>query len=244
MKDDETFFNQFQEAPRPDFAAALYTRINRPMNAQTQLNPMRRVALTFAVVLALLMITAFAYPPARAQALAILRQIGVITLTDQPPAEIQATAQALDPNKKGITAETAEEAAKLAGFSVLVPQQLPAGFLASGPMSISDNASGKIVASLYRGKARSSFILVNQYRYAPGDSFTDTLSPQEAVEDVTVRGHAGVWIANRLMVAPGDGSAEKSSSSWLRWEEDGIVYSIISNALTLEDALAFAESLK
>jgi hypothetical protein len=247
MNDDEKFFNQFQEAPRPEFAAALYKRINRPMNAQNKPVILRRMALSFAAVCVLLAGALLMYPPTRAQALSLLRQIGVFTISTEAPTVQQPTAVPPDPDQKPLTAPSAADAGVLAGFTVYAPRNLPSGYVQEGPLSILPNGNGKTVVSTYINSAHDNFILINQYQYQAGDSFTDNVSDQETVRDVEVAGHPGVYITGRMMSSP---AADQSAgvtlrpSSWLRWEANGIVYSVISDALTFDEALQLAESLK
>ncbi len=89
---------------------------------------------------------------------------------------------------------------------------------------------------------------MNQYRYGTGDSFTDFIAGQETVVDVQVRGHTGVWIAGRLVTSPLEsvkpGQINPHASSWLTWDENGIVYTLISDGLTQAEMLQLAESLK
>ena len=54
------------------------------------------------------------------------------------------------------------------------------------------------------------------------------------IVEVTVRGHSGVWLPETP--APDGNNA-------LVWEENGITYSLISDALSLEEMLQVAESL-
>jgi len=247
MNEDDKFFTQFQEAPRPEFAAALYKRISKPMDTPKNRIPMRRMALTFTALFVFLIAAAFAYPPARAQALSLLRQIGVFIIDTQPPAVQQPTAVPPDPTAKPLTAQSAAEAGRLAGFTVMVPQNLPDGYVQQGLLGILPNAGGKIVSSTYANSTREAFILINQYHYNPGDSFVDNVSANETVQDVEVRNHKGLWITGRMMSSPIAGQPNTGSlrpTNWLRWEENGIVYSIMSDGLTFEEMLQLAQDLK
>ncbi len=248
MTEDEKFFNQFQEAPRPELAAAVYTRITKPMNSHQKLFSLRNAALTFAAACILLVAALIAYPPTRVMALNWLRQVGVFTITTSQPDESQPTAVPPDPAQKPLTAASIPEASQLAGFQVLIPASLPDGYAAEGPFSIQPNGSGKVVVTLSADPVKGSYILMNQYRYGNGDSFVDSVTGQETVVDVEVRGHAGVWIADRLVISPLDsaspGQAVPHATNWLEWDENGIVYTLISDGLTQADMLRLAEGLK
>ncbi len=248
MNEDEKFFSQFHEAPRPEFAAAVYKRITKPMNTHRISFSLRKAALTFASACVLLIAGLLAYPPTRAMALNWLRQIGVFIVTTAQPDETQPTALPPDASQKPLTAASASEASRLAGFQVLSPAALPDGYSAEGAFSIQPNGNGKVVVTLYANPARGTYILLNQYRYGTGDSFTDNVNGQETVEDVQVRGNGGVWIAGRLVTSPIDvgtpGQVEPHASNWLRWEENAIVYTLISDGLAQAEMLKLADSLK
>ena len=247
MNDDEKFFNQFQEAPRPEFAAALYKRINRPMNNQTKSISLGRMALSAAAVGILLVAALLIYPPTRVEAFNLLRQIGVFTITTEAPITVQPTARPPDAAQAPAAAQSAAEASQLAGFSVLAPQGLPDGYAFVEPLSIVPVGSGKTVVSTYLNPTQEAFILINQSQFQGGDSYSDYVSGQETVQDVEVRGHPGVWITGRMMTSPvaGQPNGEKlRASNWLRWEENGIVYLVASDRLSLEEVLQLAQSLK
>ncbi len=148
MNEDEKFFNQFQEAPRPEFAAAVYKRITKPMNTHQKSFSLRKAALTFAALCTLLVAAFLAYPPTRVMALNWLRQVGVFTITTGQPGEAQPTAVPPDASQKPFTAASGSEASRIAGFQVLVPDSLPDGYAAEGPFSIQPNGSGKVVVTL------------------------------------------------------------------------------------------------
>lgn len=251
MDDDEKFFNQFQEAPRPEFVAALhqrYQRICQPMKTQRKTYAMRKMALSFAATCFLLIATLFIYPPTRVQALNWIRQIGVFTFTtSQPPDSLQPTAVPVSQAQKPLTTWSSSEATQLAGFKVLIPQKLPEGYAAEDPLSIMTNGDRKIVASLYSNPGNDTFILINQ-QDATGINYTDHSTGQETMEDVQVNGHAGVWITGRMMSSPTGGDASNQSqlhpSNWLFWEENGIVYSVMSDDLTLAEMQKLAQSLQ
>ena len=153
-----------------------------------------------------------------------------------------------DASQKPLTAASVSEASRLAGFKVLVPASLPDGYAAESAFSIQPSGSGKVVVTVSADPVNGSYILMNQYRFGTGDSFVDNVAGQETVVDVQVRGHAGVWIADRLVTSPLDsvrpGQVNPHASSWLRWDDNGIVYTLISDGLTQAETLQLAEGLK
>ncbi len=246
MNEDEKFFNQFQDEPRPEFATALYERINRPMNTHTRSLFARRVVLAFALTLALMVSALSFYPPARAQALSLLRQIGALHFTTEAPATAEPTAVPPSAEQLPISAASPAKASQLAGFAVLAPSSLPDGYSQEGSWSIQPNGNGETVNSTYFNPSQGHYLMINQYRYQAGDAFTDTLSPQEKIQTVQVRGQEGAWITGRLMVSPiaGGQDIQPAPSNWLYWEENGVVFTLISDGLDLQDMLQLADSLK
>jgi hypothetical protein len=256
MSDDDNFFQQFHEAPRPEFVEALYQRINKPMNAQKTQPKLRRTALTFAAAAAVLLAVVFSIPTTRAQAINLARQIGAFLIIDGPyddgrtveaPGASLPTALPPDPGKI-VHVETIEDAAKAAGFTVLNPGNLPEGYAQQGGFSIGPNGSGMNVVTVYANPANDTFITLNQFKYAPGDAYVDNVTSLESLSDVIVRNHKAVWITDRYMTNPAhpEQSGEKylRPAEWLVWEENGVVYTLMSDDLTLQQAVAIADSLK
>lgn len=248
MNDDEQFFKQFQESPPAAYVEALYQRIDKPMLTHRKPTALSRTALSFAGACALLVALLFAYPPSQAQALQWLRQIGVFTITTDLPLAGRPTASPPELLKKALQADSAAEASRLAGFGVLAPQTLPDGYTAHGAFSIDSSENGKTVTSAYANPAAGAFLLINQFQYLPGAAITDAVTGQETVEDVRVRGFAGVWISDRWMTSPLEGDTAGQNrlrpTNWLRWEENGVVYTLFSDGLDQEEMLSLANSLK
>jgi hypothetical protein len=252
MKDD--FLKQFRKPPRPQFAADLYERISKPMEMQPRLFYWRRMALATAIIGLVLALAIFISPPVRALADQILRQIGAFTFVDrssqvgvaepadEPPAP---TAEPLAPGQMRAASDAAQ-ASSLAGFTVLAPTYLPSGYSQEGSWSVAPQGNGVIVVSSYRSQA-GHFLLLNQFQYGAGDSYEQSYYANEEVQDVTVRGHAGVWLVGRSMTdpwsTPQPGQPELVATSWLLWEENGVNYSLFGDALDQDEAQKIAESL-
>jgi hypothetical protein len=244
MNDD--FLKKYYKPPRAAFAADLYRRISQPMQTKPKFLILRRAALASLLLLALLAVTLVVSPPARAFARQLFRQVGVFTLVDLSANPEAAGALAVSPTAQPpstdavVMAQDAAEASLLAGFAVYSPDYLPQGYALSGAWSLMEQGSGKVVVSRYQD-AGGHFLLINQSRYAAGDHFEQSYAANEQVTDVTVRGGAGVWIEGRLM---GDEPAALLPTSWLMWEQDGVNYTLISDALSQKEMLQVAESLK
>jgi hypothetical protein len=241
MNDD--FLNQFRKAPRTEFAAMLYKRISKPMQTQTKHLVPRFAALTLSLFTVLIMALLFS-PSARAFAQGLLKQIGGYAFTQGVPDPIDAsrvpipinmietsTRTRIEINSNSNFANDPVTAGDLAGFTVLVPSYLPAGYTPmEGGWRITTMSNSTAVTNGYFDGTKH-YVLIAQWKVGEGDEKSFT---RDEIIDVTVRGQNGVWL-------PPASSDNRSSA--LIWDEDGITYSIISNALSLDEALMVAESL-
>jgi hypothetical protein len=243
MNDD--FQIKFRKTPRPEFVTALYQRINRPMQTQTTLpRGMRFAALTLSLFI-VLTVTLFLSPSIRTFAQSLLRQIGGYTFTQGVPQPLDASKLPASINIVDTSTSTSIEltgdssvtddpvsAGDLAGFPVLAPSYLPLGYI---PMDdgwrITPESNSTAVTNGYFDTTKNYFF-ITQWKVGEGD--TPKTYTREEIVDVTVRGQNGVWLPN---------ASANSSSVALVWAENGITYSIISNALSLDEILKVAESL-
>lgn len=250
MNDD--FLSNFRKPPRPEFAAALYQRINKPMTKPIRLTVLRAAAL-IAALCAVLGLTLFISPPARAFADGLIHQVGGYIFIQGasgsshtqkvPQAQITGTVglKPVDPKagsqsqsnpeapiKAGmLTAQDAAGASRLAGFDVLVPAYLPEGFIQQNSWSILNTDQGVSVTTAYQDGNKNALILT-VLKESPNTAPQTYTLP--AVQDVTVRGQPGVWL-------PGGG---KNS---LVWQENGVTFTLSTNTLPLEEVQKVAESL-
>jgi hypothetical protein len=251
MNDD--FLKQYHKAPPPKFAAALYRKISETkMNHETQKSfnfTWSRPALALAALLIVLTVTLFASPAARASAGQLWRQVGILKLYDPgdegPP--LQPTAEPPTGNE-GRSADATLPLTVQAGFTVLTPGYLPDGYTQAGDWGIAQKTDGITVYSGYEGKAGESFLTLNQHRYGSQEHFDQWTSQNEVITNVTVRGLPGVWISGRLMTNPlreaVAGEPDLQPTGWLMWENQGVIYTLMSNTLPLAEMMKVAESLK
>lgn len=246
MNEDD-FLTQFRETPRPEFADQLYRRINQPMTTiNTNKSPARRrLALTFALLSLLLVMLVLASPTARTLAADLVRQLGAITVA---PADVESPAEpvptAAPPTNDAVTfARNVAEASAMAGFTVLQPGWLPAGYEASGDWSVASQGQGVIVVREYRAQQGEHFLIFNQYRYGSEDQFDQSYGSNETVTDVQVRGQQGLAISGRLMAHPDKVDVDPLPTDWLMWEEDGVNFTLFGNELGHEALMRMAESL-
>jgi hypothetical protein len=237
---NDEFLTKYRKAPPPEFAESLYQRINQPMQAQSPSRVLRPAALTLSL-LAVLGITLLLSPSARAFAQSLLKQIGGYTFTQGVPDPLDAsrlpaplhivnssTSISIELTSESLIADDPESAGSLAGFTVRTPSHLPSEYVPmDGGWRITTEGNSTAVTNGYYDTTKNFFFLV-QWKFGEGD--TKSFTRQE-IEDVTVRGQSGVWIPST------------ANSAALVWEENGITYSLIGNALSLDEMLKVAESL-
>lgn len=242
MYDD--FRIKFRNTPRPEFVASLYQRINRPMQIQTASRGMRFAALTLSMFI-VLTVTLFLSPSIRTFAQSLLRQIGGYTFTQGVPQPLDAsklpasisivdtsTSTSIELTSDSTVANDLISADDLAGFTVLTPSYLPSGYIPmDGGWRITSESNSTAVINGYFDTTKDYFF-ITQWKVGEGDA-AKTFTREEIV-DVKVRGQNGVWLPN---------ASTNSTSVALVWAENGITYSIISNALSLDEMLNVAESL-
>jgi len=238
MNDD--FLTRFRKPPRPEFAAALYQRISKPMQTPMKYPALRRMALILSIF-ASVPLTVLVFPSARTFAQGVLEQVGGFVFSVGPidpsqvpgPLTIVRTPDSVSIHITGNTVSTANdpaEAGNLAGFTVLVPAYLPSGYVTGSDWFVIAEGQGTVVTSDYHD-AGKNFLFINQWQVGAGD-----LKPynREAIVEVTVRGQSGVWLPE---------TASPNGNQALVWEENDKTYSLISNALSLDEMLQVAEAL-
>jgi hypothetical protein len=121
-------------------------------------------------------------------------------------------------------------ASQLAGFTVLAPAYVPAGYAVTDPQgawTVSHDQEG-VTASIHYDNA-DSFLVIDEQQPQPGAANT---IDRPDIQDVTVRGQSGAWIP--------DPDGHKSI---LVWQENGLTYMLVSNTLAQAQLLQVAESL-
>jgi hypothetical protein len=240
MNDD--FLTKFRKEPRTEFASALYQRINKPMQTQSKRPALRFAALSLSLLAVLT--AAFLFSPSvRAFAQAVIRQVGgyAFVLGGQPidtngvtgPIRIVKTlgSVSIETIGKVPSANDPAGASTMAGFTVLAPSYLPAGFTSMSGWFVSSEDNSMVVTNGYRDST-NHFLIVNQWNVSSGAVRTYA---KDQIVDVTVRGHPGVWLPDAV-----NGPAGKNA---LVWEEKGITYSLITDSVPLDELLKLAESL-
>lgn len=252
MNDD--FLTRFRKSPSPEFAATLYERISKPMTTQHRVLPRLRLALTFAAIVAMLTITLAASPGVRALAADLLRQIGVLTLSDRPIGEsvviappspeqlarVNATATPLPPPSQSDT--PLEVAIARAGFQPYWPGYVPAGYTQVGIEAaeyVDDQhiGFGMGIFITYLSKT-GGYLSIQTTRF--DQRAQDIPIGGHTITDVSVGGQPGVWIED----LPFESSQTPSQTiDMLLWQEDDFVLAIQTDRLPLDKVLRIAESL-
>lgn len=241
MNDD--FLTRYHKAPPPEFAASLHQRIFKDMQTPSKAPFLRYTAFGFSV-LAVLAFATFFFPSARAFAQGLLDQIGGYVFTQGPlpapdPNRLPGPLSVVRVHGGSVsiqtlgdvpTAKDAAAATILAGFDVLAPSYVPAGYTAMGGWYVTSD-SGTVVTNGYHD-ATNHFFLINQWKV---DNGAVRRYAKDQLVNVTVRGQPGLWLP--------DGSGGEGQKNALVWAENGITYSLITDAVPLDDLLKVAQSL-
>ena len=173
-----------------------------------------------------------ATPDAAELARAVAKQTQI---AQNPQNSIESSTQmALDAQRKGLTGtqqiQTAAEAGKQAGFTVLAPAYIPSGYTLGPAEWIITNDPGGITvrAPFYLAEQGKNLLAISEFK--PAEGYQSPTFYRTQIKDVTVRGQPGLWL-------PAD------HKTALVWVENGITFTISCDGLTLDEALKIAESL-
>lgn len=253
MNDD--FLTRFHKPPRREFAAALYQRISRPMSKSPHVSYRQRLVLAFAALVVIFTVVLVASPSTRVLAADLLRQIGVLFLSDRPfgepvliasPAPEQlalADATSTPINPASQVGTPLEVAIAQAGFKPYLPSYLPAGYTQTD-----------VVAAEYVDDYRISYgmgIFVTYCSAAGGylaiqttrfdGRAQDVPTGGHTLTDVSVAGQPGVWVEDLPFQASQSSSA---TIDMLLWQQGDFLLAVQSDQLPLAEVLKIAEALK
>ena len=192
-------------------------------------------------------------PPVRTWAQSVLAQLGPLIITDAPtwpevvintpPAPTPIGQPTATPFAGPLPIMTIEEASDAAGFQVLSPEYIPAGYrmVARGVFA---PPAGVFAHTTCATESGEEHISINQDRYVPGFESEFPMGDAPTV-DVTVRGQPGLWVEGaKLGIKNNDsGGSELYGVNVLIWEEGDDLFFLTSNELALEEMLKIAESL-
>lgn len=247
---DDRFLYDFQAAPRPVFARALYGRLS----AQPRRFAIRRLAWA-GWLAALALAAALAFSPS-ARALArdmILRFGGWIfsnspTYAEQFERRINSGTPTTTPDPTPLEWQappllSADQAEASAGFPVYQIGSLPGGFslvARSASPPAADRPFAQITTTWQRG---DDLLVLVQTRYEPGAAAQELPVGEASVTQVTVQGVDGVWIEGMRLATWVDGTNHvvPKYANLLVWEKDGFEFWLQSTpGLPLEEMLALA----
>ncbi|HEY1014595.1 MAG TPA: DUF4367 domain-containing protein [Herpetosiphonaceae bacterium] len=238
---DEEFLDRQRVAPRPQFAEQLYRSLSAPVPAPRGFIPPRRSIALGMVGLALAILVLV--PSARASALDVIHRLGQLTIAPYDPTAATVEPTAAPPTGTPAPPTTAPDAAAasaLVGFQVFEPASPPAGFAASGDWYVSNDQFGVAAGRHFTKAGTEFFVSYQQRRYPAGYSKTETYGLMEQVTPVTVRGRPGVIITGSKFGSPDEG---QRLVVWLKWEDEGVNYTLWGDA-SADELLAMAESLQ
>ena len=194
-------------------------------------------------------------PSMRTWAQGILTQFGPLIITDAPtrlevtintprvPTPIgQPTGT---PIAGPLPIITIEEASDVAGFQVLAPEYVPAGYRL-GSREVFTSEVGVFVFTICVTEGGEERISISQIQYVPGYEAEFPVSDALTM-DVTVRGQPGLWVEGVKLGIRNDGNSggsELYGINVLIWEEEDNLFTLRSNELTLKETLKIAKSLE
>ena len=219
----------------------------------------RKVVWVVVAIVALISAAFFTYPPMQTLAQDILGRFRSVIITDAPTAVERVRVRAPTPVGRPTATPivtpprilTVQEASQEAGFEILDPAYLPAGYqlVARG---VHHAEAGVSVSTMYAmvgttydpaygmGEGTPTLSLF-QIRYAPDLTVEHPVGDAPTTE-VTVRGQSGLWVEQAAM-----GCCDEHGNVFFRnllvWQEDDIFIDLRSDDLPVEEMLRIAESL-
>jgi hypothetical protein len=266
---DDNFLSNFREPPRPEFAEALYQRLNAPsqrltlhkrikqfMESQTMLR--KRLASGFSLALLILLAVLVFSPPARAYAQEIISRIGNLFISDAPTYAEQfenklqdGLLPTSDPNAEPEVIEwqpptllTVAEASSQAGFEVYELVDIPAEYELISRGIMPPNEDERVIRVSATWQSPQGPLVFSQTTWAE-DAGPHTLPVGEApAEKVSVQGVEGIWIEGlRLSTYVENNAVAPKYANLLIWQKDGFEFWLQSSAgLSQAEMLTIANS--
>lgn len=230
MNDD--FLTRFRKSPSREFTAALYERINIPMDTQKKFT-LRRLTVAAALCLALAAALVFS-PSARAALEFIMQEIGGVTYLEPeadstPLPESQVT---LVPEE---TVSLEEARAKLP-FAIGLPAWVPEGYTMGSSVRVTYFSDQNTPATItWHGNdpvAGPIILTVSQ----PVKWVVDL----DHLEEVQVNGQPAGLTGGNWNADTGEWSGSDITLTWLRGD---VMYRLMSPGASVEDLIRMAESI-
>jgi hypothetical protein len=248
--------DQVREARTPSWLQRMVSnvsRFNQTFEGDLTMKKGFALAAIAAMIIAVSMV-AFV-PSARAWAQGVLTKFGAwiitdaLTLAEVPRDTTKATPiglptstpfaglQPIQPTPPPIL--PVEEASDVAGFQVLAPECVPAGYRLVS-RAVYTPKVGVLVFTTWATESGEEHIGINQMRYVSGYELEFPVGNAPTM-DVTVRGQPGLWAEGANLGSRGE---DLVAINVLIWEEEDDLFRLTSDELPLEEMLKIAESLK
>jgi hypothetical protein len=229
MNDD--FLTRFRKPPRREFSAALYERINTPMNT---LRKFTFRHLTFAAALCLALLAALIFSPsARAALQYLFREIGGITYVEEevPSTPVPESQVTIVPDERLSLARAQEKLP----FEIHLPTWVPDGFIMAPSVRISYFGDKFTPAEItWNGEQGAGLMLMIGQP-------VDWLVELDHLQEVQVNGEpAGLT----------GGGWDADSGQWtgddltLTWKRGDVMYRLSSDGLTVDELIRVAGSIE
>ena len=240
MNDD--FLTRFRKAPRREFAAELFLRINSSMDTQRNFR-FRRFAFAAAIVMVSIAALSFS-PAARAAFNGLFRQIGGVTYLE--PEE--------DPNQRPLSESEItivpeerlplEQARTRVPFDILLPEWTPEGFTMSSTV--------RVTYFPYRPtNGTNPFVYITWLKSTDGGGQIELVVSQP-VNWVVDLDHLQEVQINGQPAGLTGGSWNYDTGAWdttyntltLTWLVGDVMYQLHSSRTTVEELIRIAESIQ
>lgn len=229
---------------------SLYVRLNTAQSRLPRAVYWQRRLVTATVSIILLMAVVFTVPPLRTLAQEVINRLQTLSLTNAPSLFEQYLNKPVptpDPANPSIQllSISLEQAIAKAGFTPLLPTYLPAGYA----LTTQDASTNQIRLEFQpadRNHSKCCAVLgLTQIRNRLSDG-TPFPVGDVPIEDVTVRGVAGLWVQNSQtgMTPDENGNLQIMPTSILTWEADGYLFWMSSYDSQTNQPLSKAEMLK
>lgn len=230
MNDD--FLTRFRKPPGREFSAALYERINNPMNTQNKFT-LRRF--TFAAALCLALAAAFLFSPsARAALEYIYRQIGEITFLEEqgPSTPVPESQITIVPDDVMSLAEAQERLP----FEISLPTWAPEGFHLGSVVRVTyfGDRLTPVDISYYSDNPASAVIILTVSQPVQWEVDLDHL------QEVQVNGEPAGLTRGNWDADTGQWTGSDTTLTWLRGD---VMYRLSAPGVPAEDLIRMAESI-
>ena len=229
MNDD--FLARFRKAPRPEFAAALYQRINKPMKTQSLPLNLRRPALVLAALCAVVALVLAVSPAARAAMQTLIKEIGGVSFTES----------ALSPGSDNATTAPSEtmslaEARATVPYTFGVPSWVPDGFELV-EVYVSQFPGGVTPVTIVWHRTTPE--LVGVIILFVGQDMADWRVGPGSVEEVQINGQPAGLVRGAYNADTNQWDADSGIA--LMWTKGDVTYHL--SGVSVEDLIRVAESI-